>query len=83
MAVKPRKKSGLRVWSAGEILGAFALTEPQAGSDPVRQSTRAVRDGDSYILNGTKRFITTASNAGLTIVTTKTDEAARHRALHQ
>jgi alkylation response protein AidB-like acyl-CoA dehydrogenase len=76
-----QKKEWLTRLAAGEILGAFALTEPQAGSDPVRQSTKAVRDGDSYILNGTKRFITTASNAGLTIVTTKTDEAARHRGI--
>ena len=76
-----QKKEWLSRLATGEIIGAFALTEPQAGSDPVRQSTKAVKDGDSYIINGTKRFITTASNAGLIIVTTKTDEAARHKGI--
>jgi alkylation response protein AidB-like acyl-CoA dehydrogenase len=76
-----QKKEWLSRLATGEIIGAFALTEPQAGSDPVRQSAKAVKDGDSYIINGTKRFITTASNAGLIIVTTKTDEAARHKGI--
>jgi len=57
-----QKKRYLNRLAAGEFLGAFALTEPNAGSDPVRQTTKAVRDGDGYILNGTKRFITTAKN---------------------
>ncbi len=64
-----------------DMIGAFALTEPQAGSDPVSQNTTAVRDGDYYILNGTKRFTTTGQNAGLVIVTAKTDESARHRGI--
>jgi alkylation response protein AidB-like acyl-CoA dehydrogenase len=76
-----QKKEWLARLATGEIIGAFALTEPQAGSDPVRQSTKAVKDGDSYIINGTKRFITTASNAGVIIVTTKTDEKARHKGI--
>jgi butyryl-CoA dehydrogenase len=76
-----QKQRHLRRLATGEIIGAFALTEPHAGSDPVRQSTKAVRDGDSYVLNGTKRFITTAKNAGLIIVTAKTDEAARHKGI--
>lgn len=76
-----QKQKWLKRLATGEILGAFALTEPHAGSDPVRQSTKAVRDGDDYVLNGTKRFITTASNAGLTIVTAKTDDAARHKGI--
>jgi alkylation response protein AidB-like acyl-CoA dehydrogenase len=62
----------------GDVIGAFALTEPHAGSDPVSQATTAQRDGDHYVLNGTKRFITTGQNAGLVIVTAKTDEAKRH-----
>ena len=45
--------------ATGEIIGAFALTEPNAGSDPVTPTTKAVFDGDSYVLNGTKRFTTT------------------------
>ncbi|MDZ7579037.1 MAG: acyl-CoA dehydrogenase [Deltaproteobacteria bacterium] len=76
-----QKQQWLKRLATGELLGAFALTEPHAGSDPLRQSTKAVRTGDHYVLNGTKRFITTAKNAGLIIVTAKTDEAARHRGI--
>jgi alkylation response protein AidB-like acyl-CoA dehydrogenase len=76
-----QKQKYLRRLATGEIIGAFALTEPQAGSDPVRQRMKAVRDGDEYILNGTKRFITTGKNAGLIIVTAKTDESARHKGI--
>jgi butyryl-CoA dehydrogenase len=76
-----QKKRYLKRLATGELIGAFALTEPNAGSDPVGQTTKAVRDGDSYILNGTKRFITTAKNAGLIIVTAKTDEEARHKGI--
>jgi butyryl-CoA dehydrogenase len=65
----------------GEIIGAFALTEPDAGSDPVSQQTTAVKDGDHYIINGTKRFITTGENCGLVIVTAKTDPDARHKGI--
>jgi butyryl-CoA dehydrogenase len=67
--------------AAGEIIGAFSLTEPNAGSDPARQTTRAVRDGNSYVINGTKRFTTTGKNAGLIIVTAKTDDAKAHRGI--
>ena len=76
-----QKQRFLKPLATGEIIGAFALTEPNAGSDPVRQTTKAVRDGDSYILNGTKRFITTGKNAGVVIVTVKTDEAKRHKGI--
>ncbi len=76
-----QKKRFLNPMAAGEILGAFALTEPNAGSDPARQTTKAVLEGDSYILNGSKRFTTTGKNAGLVIVTAKTDEALRHRGI--
>jgi alkylation response protein AidB-like acyl-CoA dehydrogenase len=76
-----QKERYLKSLATGQILGAFAMTEPHAGSDPVRQSTKAVRDGDYYILNGTKRFITTGKNAGLIIVTTKTDESGRHKGI--
>lgn len=67
--------------AAGEMLGAFGLTEPEAGSDPVSQITSAVRDGDAYVLNGTKRFTTTGKNAHLVIVTAKTDESQRHKGI--
>ena len=76
-----QKQRFLKVLATGEIIGAFALTEPNAGSDPVRQTTKAVRDGDSYILNGTKRFITTGKNAGVVIVTAKTDDSKRHKGI--
>lgn len=76
-----QKKRYLNRLASGEILGAFSLTEPNAGSDPARQSTKAVFDGDSYILNGRKRFTTTGKNAGLIIVTAKTDEKMRHRGI--
>lgn len=76
-----QKQKYLTRMATGEMIGAFALTEPNAGSDPVRQTTKAVFDGDAYILNGTKRFTTTGKNAGLIIVTAKTDEAARHKGI--
>ncbi len=76
-----QKEKYLKPLARGDIIGAFAMTEPHAGSDPVRQSTSAVRDGDSYILNGTKRFTTSGSNAGLTIVTAVTDENKRHHGI--
>ncbi len=58
-----QKRRILPKMAAGEWLGAFALTEPQAGSDAASLRTRAERRGDKYILNGTKRFITNADNA--------------------
>ena len=75
------KRRFLEPLATGRIIGAFAMTEPHAGSDPVRQSTTAVRDGQAYTLNGTKRFITSGKNAGAVIVTAKTDTAARHRGI--
>jgi alkylation response protein AidB-like acyl-CoA dehydrogenase len=65
----------------GDAIGAFAMTEPEAGSDPVSQSTTAERDGDDYILNGTKRFITSGKNARTVIVTAKTDANLRHKGI--
>ncbi len=76
-----QKKKYLKKLAPGKIIGAFALTEPEAGSDPVSQSSTAVRDGNTYIINGTKRFISTGRQAGLVIVTAKTDEAARHKGI--
>jgi len=76
-----QKEKYLKPLARGEIIGAFAMTEPQAGSDPSRQATLAVQDGDHYILNGTKRFITTGKNAEFIIVTAKTDAVKRHRGI--
>ncbi len=67
--------------ASGEIIGAFGLTEPDAGSDPVSQETTAVRDGDHYILNGTKRFITSGKNAKVALITAKTDESKGHKGI--
>ena len=76
-----QKEKYLKQMATGEMIGAFALTEPNAGSDPSRQTTKAVLEGDSYVLNGTKRFTTTGKNADIIIVTAKTDEAARHKGI--
>jgi butyryl-CoA dehydrogenase len=76
-----QKKRFLKKLAAGKAIGAFALTEPHAGSDPVNQATTAVRDGDHYVINGTKRFITSGRNCGLVIVTAKTDPAPGHRGI--
>jgi len=81
IGTEAQKETFLKRLASGEIIGAFAMTEPHAGSDPVGQSTTAVRDNDSYILNGSKRFITSGRNAGLTIVTAVTDESKRHHGI--
>jgi alkylation response protein AidB-like acyl-CoA dehydrogenase len=62
----------LRPMAAGEMLGAFALSEAQAGSDPSRLSCRARRDGDGYVLEGTKAWVTNGGVADLVIVFART-----------
>ncbi len=59
--------------ASGETLTSFALTEPEAGSDSAAVQTRAVRDGDDYVLNGSKRYITNAGKASLFTVMARTD----------
>ncbi|KPU59446.1 hypothetical protein AN403_2990 [Pseudomonas fluorescens] len=59
--------------ASGELLSSFCLTEPDAGSDAASLKTTAVREGDSYILNGTKRFITNAPHAGIYTVMARTN----------
>ncbi|MCA9648245.1 MAG: acyl-CoA dehydrogenase family protein, partial [Myxococcales bacterium] len=61
--------------ASGELIGSFALTEPEAGSDAGSLRTRAVLDGDVYVLNGTKRFITNAPEAGVFTVFARTSDA--------
>ena len=68
-----QKERFLRPMARGEKLAAFALTEPEAGSDAVAIKTRAVRDGNHYVLNGVKQFITSGQNADLAIVFAVTD----------
>jgi len=76
-----QKERFLKPLARGDVIGAFALTEPHAGSDPVSQATTAEKDGDDFILNGSKRFTTTGKNSGLVIVTAKTDPDARHKGI--
>ena len=59
--------------ASGETVTSFALTEPEAGSDSAAVQTRAVRDGDDYVLNGAKRYITNAGKAQLFTVMARTD----------
>jgi hypothetical protein len=74
-----QKKKYIPKLAAGEYIGAFALTEAQAGSDASALRTRAVRDGDSYILNGTKIFITNGGEADtyITFAVTNPDLGAK------
>ncbi|HEY2889305.1 MAG TPA: acyl-CoA dehydrogenase family protein, partial [Dongiaceae bacterium] len=62
--------------ASGELIGSFALTEPEAGSDAASLRTSARRQGDHYLLNGTKRFITNAPHAGLFTVFARTEDPA-------
>jgi alkylation response protein AidB-like acyl-CoA dehydrogenase len=76
-----QKEQWLRPLAAGEMLGAFALTEPHAGSDASALRTTARRDGDHYVLNGVKQFITSGKNADVTIVMAVTDKEAGKRGI--
>jgi acyl-CoA dehydrogenase len=67
-----QKRRYLPLLASGEIIGSFCLTEPEAGSDAASLATRAKREGDHYVLNGTKRFITNAPRAGLLTVMART-----------
>lgn len=75
------KEKYLKQLAAGKLLGSFALTEAGAGSDPSSQRTVAVRDGDSYVINGSKMFITSGKNSDVTVVTAYTDRNMRHRGI--
>ena len=75
-ATNDQKSRYLRRLTSGEILGAFCLTEPAAGSDAAGIQATAVRDGECYKLNGTKTWVTNGSAAGVYIVFAKTDPAA-------
>ena len=76
-----QKERFLPAMGSGQRLGCFALTEPQAGSDASAQKTRAVRDGDDYIINGSKNFITNGSEADIAIVFASTDPSQGHRGI--
>ncbi|MEO8192005.1 MAG: acyl-CoA dehydrogenase family protein [Acidobacteriota bacterium] len=76
-----QKKTILTEVASGKTLGAYALTEPQSGSDAANQKTRAVRDGNDYVLNGAKAWITNAGEAGWYLVMAMTDPAAGTRGI--
>lgn len=71
-----QKEKYLKPLASGKMLGAFCLTEPHAGSDASDLRTKAVKDGDHYVLNGSKQFITSGKNAGVAIVFAVTDPSA-------
>ena len=71
-----QKEEWLKPLARGEKLGCFCLTEPHTGSDAGAITTRADRDGDSFVLNGVKQFITTGKHAHMAIVFAVTDKAA-------
>ena len=71
-----QKQQFLKPLAQGEMIGAFALTEPHTGSDAAAIKTRAVKDGEHYIINGAKQFITSGNNAGMIIVFAVTDPSA-------
>lgn len=71
----------LRPQATGDIIGAFCLTEPQAGSDASNLRTRAVRQGDRWVLNGVKQFITSGSIGGVALVFAVTDPDKRSKGI--
>jgi len=76
-----QKQKYLPPLATGEWIGAFGLTEPEAGSDAGATRTRAVRDGDEWVINGRKNFITNGSIADVIILTAKTDPEAGSRGI--
>jgi butyryl-CoA dehydrogenase len=76
-----QKEQWLRPLAQGEMLGAFALTEPHTGSDASALRTTAVRDGGEYVLNGSKQFITSGKYGDVNIVMAVTDKAAGKRGI--
>lgn len=76
-----QKRKYLVPCAKGEILGGFALTEPNAGSDATAQQTTAVRKGEDYILNGTKNWVTNGQVAQILIVQAMTDPGAGSRGI--
>lgn len=77
-----QKEKYLKPLAAGEKIGAFCLSEPEAGSDATSQRTTAVDKGDHYVLNGTKNWITNGSNASIYLVIAQTHPDLGHRGIN-
>ncbi len=77
-----QKEKYLKRLATGEIIGAFCLSEPEAGSDATSQKTTAIDKGDHYLLNGTKNWITNGSSAEVYLVIAQTDVAKGHKGIN-
>ncbi|GAB3952668.1 acyl-CoA dehydrogenase family protein [Spirosoma harenae] len=77
-----QKQKYLTRLATGEIIGAFCLSEPEAGSDATSQSTTAEDKGDYYLLNGTKNWITNGNSSGVCLVVAQTDREKAHRGIN-
>lgn len=77
-----QKEKYLKPLAAGEKIGAFCLSEPEAGSDATSQHTTAIDMGDHYLLNGTKNWITNGGNASTYLVIAQTNHAKRHQGIN-
>ena len=77
-----QKQKYLTKLATGEQIGAFCLSEPEAGSDATSQSTTAIDKGDYYLLNGTKNWITNGGRAGIYLVIAQTDRDKGHRGIN-
>jgi alkylation response protein AidB-like acyl-CoA dehydrogenase len=77
-----QKQKYLKPLAAGEVIGAFCLSEPEAGSDATSQRTTAEDKGDHYLLNGTKNWITNGNSASVYIVIAQTDAEKRHKGIN-
>jgi len=77
-----QKQKYLTKLATGEVIGAFCLSEPEAGSDATSQSTTAIDKGDHYLLNGTKNWITNGNSASVYIVIAQTDVNKGHRGIN-
>jgi alkylation response protein AidB-like acyl-CoA dehydrogenase len=78
---EPQRERWLPGIASGELITALAMTEPGIGSDLASMTTRARREGDHYVVDGAKTFITNGINADLVIVAVKTDPSERHRGI--
>ena len=77
-----QKEKYLHKLATGEIIGAFCLSEPEAGSDATSQKTTAIDKGDHYLLNGTKNWITNGGTASVYLVIAQTDKEKKHRGIN-